>query len=37
MSACAQAIAEGLADHENLRDLDLSKNGLGDVGTQAWS
>ena len=32
-----QAIAEGLADHKNLRDLSLGKNGFGDVGAQAWS
>ena len=36
-SACAQAIAEGLADHKGLRDLCLDNNGFGDVGTQAWS
>ena len=37
MSACAQAIAEGLADHKDLRKLSLGKNGFGDAGTQAWS
>ena len=26
-----QAIAKGLADHKNLRELDLCKNGFGDV------
>ena len=37
MSACAQAIAEGLAGHKDLRELSLSKNIFGDAGTQAWS
>ena len=36
-SACAQAIAEGLADHKGLRDLSLDNNGFGDAGTEAWS
>ena len=32
-----QAIAEGLADHKDLRKLSLGQNGFGDAGTQAWS
>ena len=36
-SARAQAIAEGLAGHKDLRNLSLSNNGFGDAGTQAWS